>query len=278
MMQSTSLSRSFKRLNDQFSAKQIKANLQAQWLPLAFFVAWVFLMLAMPYLQRLDGGSALVLGLNASVLLQTGTVLTFLLPAWGVRRTSTAVATIALLSWSMEALGTATGLPFGNYHYTNRLHPQILHVPLLIPLAWLMMLPPAWAIARRLSGIWRGPTFVLASAAAITAWDLFLDPQMVAWQLWVWETPGGYFGIPWINFGGWLLTALLITVVVRPAPLPTGPMLLVYSTTWLLESVGLAFYFGLPGPALVGCGGMGLFVLAAWRGQPESRSAAKGSG
>jgi hypothetical protein len=50
----------------------------------------------------------------------------------------------------------------------------------LVPLAWLMMLPPAWAVARLVAG---GPgiAFILTAALAFTAWDLFLDPQMVAW-------------------------------------------------------------------------------------------------
>src|SRR5690606_41755819 len=29
--------------------------------------------------------------------------------------------------------------------------------------------------------------FILVSALALTVWDLFLDPQMVAWGFWIWE-------------------------------------------------------------------------------------------
>ena len=35
---------------------------------------------------------------------------------------------------------------------------------------------------------------------------------------WVWEVPGLYFGIPLINYAGWLLSAALLTVAVRPPP------------------------------------------------------------
>ncbi|MEZ4635217.1 MAG: carotenoid biosynthesis protein [Caldilineaceae bacterium] len=117
--------------------------------------------------------------------------------------------------------------------------------------------------------------FALFSGLAITAWDLFLDPQMVAWQLWVWETPGGYFGIPWVNYAGWLLTGVLITLVVRPAQLPVLPLIMVYVTTWLLESIGLAFFFGLPGPAAVGFVGMGVFVWAVVRRLMRSQADAE---
>jgi putative membrane protein len=86
---------------------------------------------------------------------------------------------------------------------------------------------------------------------------------MVAWGLWTWAKPGGYFGIPWQNYLGWLLAAALITVAVRPHELPTGPFMLIYVVTWLLEAIGLLFFWGLPGPALVGFVGMGSLIWLA---------------
>jgi putative membrane protein len=43
--------------------------------------------------------------------------------------------------------------------------------------------------------------------------------------------------------------------------------MLIYITTWLLESVGLFFFFDLRGPAIAGFLGMGIFVVAALWGQ-----------
>jgi putative membrane protein len=133
-------------------------------------------------------------------------------------------------------------------------------VPLLIPLAWLMMLPCAWAVAYQITGQSRGRQFMLVSALAFTAWDLFLDPQMVNWGYWVWEQPGGYFGIPWLNFGGWFLSAVGLTWLIRP-PAPPASLLVIYLLTWLLQTVGQLFFWQMPGPALVGFGGMGCFVV-----------------
>ena len=114
-----------------------------------------------------------------------------------------------------------------------------------------------------------GLAFAVWSGLALTAWDLFLDPQMTQWELWVWDQPGGYFGIPWVNYLGWFLGAALITAAMqfaaRPQELPERPLLAVYTLTWLLETVGLAAFWGLPGPALCGFVGMGVFVLLAWR-------------
>jgi lycopene beta-cyclase len=226
-------------------------------------VTWILVMVALPIIRSTTGERFFYNSVTFSVLVQATVVLVIVQNAWGWRRTLQMLLIVAVLTWLVEAIGSATGLPFGQYSYTDNLQPQLVHVPLIIPLAWFMMLPPAWAIAQALTKQ-RGLTFILISAAAFTAWDLFLDPQMVAWNLWVWEQPGGYFGIPWLNYLGWLLTAAVLTAVIRPHPLPLRPLLIIYTITWLLETIGLLLFWGLIGPALVGFAAMGLFVTLGW--------------
>ncbi len=167
-------------------------------------------------------------------------------------------------AWLIEWAGSKTGFIFGTYDYTNLFRPQLAGVPSIVPLAWLMMLPPAWAVSQALTRRTAGVAFLLASAVAFTAWDLFLDPQMVAWGAWVWPDGGGYFDIPWHNFAGWIAGALLLTALVRPRAVPVRPLLVVYSLTWALQSIGLGFFWQLPGPALCGFLVMGALMIAAW--------------
>jgi putative membrane protein len=146
-----------------------------------------------------------------------------------------------------------------------------------------MMLPPAWAAADLIIGTglrW----FALISGLAFTAWDLFLDPQMVRWNLWQWEdtprsTPKeegadlqrtkGYFGIPWSNYLGWWLTAWGLTALLGPTDFPMAPLFLIYVLTWFLEAFGQFVFWHWPGPAIGGLVGMGVFVIGAWsRGMP----------
>lgn len=47
--------------------------------------------------------------------------------------------------------------------------------------------------------------------------------------------------------------------------LPARPMIVIYTLTWLIETVGLVLFWGLYGPALAGFIGMGVFVVVAWR-------------
>jgi putative membrane protein len=86
----------------------------------------------------------------------------------------------------------------------------------------------------------------------------------------VWENPGGYFGIPWHNYLGWLVVSALMTLLLRPPKLPVLPLLLIYTVTWALETIGLLVFWGLPGPALVGFVVMGLLVVLAWSTSQES--------
>lgn len=226
--------------------------------------AWVLTMIAIPILRWTLGDGVLHWGVMLSVALLALAMIGALWAQWGGWTTGRLVVSVGILSWTLEWIGSTTGFPFGSYHYTPLLQPQIAGVPVLIPLAWLMMLPPAWAVASLIVGGRRDWRFVLVSAAAFTAWDLFLDPQMVGWGYWVWAAPGGYFGIPWVNFGGWMLGSALITSLVRPGQLSAPIFVTVYAITWFLQTVGQALFWQMPGPAVVGGVVMGVFLLWAY--------------
>lgn len=224
---------------------------------------WLLTMVSLPIANWIWGEAALRQGLVIAVILQAATAMLMLRLHWQWPRVIFTLMTIAGVTLLVEMVGARTGFPFGNYHYTALLQPQIQHVPLLIPLAWFMMLPPAWAVAYRYRH--NRILFATTSAGAITAWDLLLDPQMVQWGLWVWEQPGIYFGIPLLNYFGWFATAFLLTLLLKPNQLEKRPLLLIYTATWFLETFGLLFFWGLPGPALAGGAVMGVFVWLGWR-------------
>ncbi|MEM7134479.1 MAG: carotenoid biosynthesis protein [Chloroflexota bacterium] len=235
------------------------------------FGLWLLSMITLPILWWTWGDAILPWGASISVLLQGSTVAACLIARWGGAKVGLIGGVLLVGSWAAEWIGSSIGLPFGIYHYTDRLQPQVGAVPLLIPVAWFMMLPVAWAIAFRITGRSRGWYFVVISGLAFTAWDLYLDPQMVDWSFWEWAPQemlfGGYFGIPWLNYAGWALCAMLLTLlcttVVDLKPLPTGYLLAIYIAVWLLEAGGLSIIWGQPGPAFVGFVAMGIFVVLA---------------
>lgn len=116
-----------------------------------------------------------------------------------------------LISLSSEMLGTAVGVPFGAYHYTNGLGIKwFAHVPVLIPVSWYVMALPSYALATRwisINVVWR----ILAATALLVAWDLALDPAMSRLMpYWVWGNEGRYYGMPLLNLAGWYVTGLAL--------------------------------------------------------------------
>lgn len=228
-------------------------------------ILWVMTMISLPLVGWFMGQEYLLRGMSVGVVVQAVVVIVILYQAWGPRQTLITLMGIVILSFFAEFIGVRTGLPFGRYSYTLLLQPQIGAVPVLIPLAWMMMLPPAWGIAELITGkSSRTFSFILVSALAFTAWDLFLDPQMVGWDFWRWHTQGQYFGIPLLNYAGWLLVSACLTFVLAPQKLPSGALSLVYVVTWLLQTIGQGIFWHQPGPALYGFFGCGVFVLLAF--------------
>lgn len=167
-----------------------------------------------------------------------------------------------------EAVGVATGFPFGTYAYQHTLGPHLLGVPVVIPLAWTMMAWPAYLVGARLTS--SRPARVAVAAGALASWDLFLDPQMVDAGHWTWTDPApGLPGVPTVpltNFAGWALVALLLmavldrVVAVDPEPADAVPYGL-YLWTYFSSVLAHLAFFGLPASALWGGLGMGLIAL-----------------
>jgi uncharacterized membrane protein len=188
----------------------------------------------------------------------------------GVRTAATLLALVALTAVAFEAVGLATGVPYGSYRYSDALGPTLLGVPFLVPLAWLMMAWPSWLLAERLArpvrpGRRRG-TRIAAAAAIFAGWDVVLDPQMVQAGYWTWAHPRpGLPGIPTVpltNLAGWVLAGLvlmaLLDALVARTSLPGAPRigaaapLLALGWMTLGGALAHAGWLGLPGSAAWG--------------------------
>ena len=110
---------------------------------------------------------------------------------WGWARAALGAAVVGVTTAAVERVGTSTGVPFGRYRYTGRLQPEVAGVPVIVPLAWWSMAVPAREAAHGALGRWSTPARRVAlGAVALTAWDLFLDPQMTAEGFWRWSRGG----------------------------------------------------------------------------------------
>jgi uncharacterized membrane protein len=191
-----------------------------------------------------------------------------------------AAAAAFALGLAAEWSGTRAGLPFGAYRYTGLLRPAAGTVPLVVPLAWAAMGLPGYAAGAAVARTRAGR--IAVGAVALTAWDLFLDPQMIRNGFWRWAHPGPYQGVPLSNFAGWLLVSAALMAVfdglLRSNSRQITPhhpgLLAAYTVMAVMETVGFAviFHHG-RAIALAGALGMGIPAALAWgrrtRSQPE---------
>ncbi len=242
---------------------------------LLLFGIWILAMVSLPIWRWIFGDGAVPPAVSAGVYAQTLLVIVLTAGEMGWAPALGAALLVGFGGWLLEFVGSRTGVLFGRYEYTELMQPQIAHVPVVIPLAWIMMMAPSWAVAQLLVPDAGAFGFAIVAGGAFVAWDLFLDPQMVGWGLWTWHDGGSYFGIPWRNFVGWFVGAavlsFLVYVTVGPLSLPILPLFAVYVVTWLLETIGQTFFWNLRGSAAIGFLGMGLFVaLVAFTGAAEA--------
>ena len=179
----------------------------------------------------------------------------------GARTGAVVLLAVAATAVLFEAVGLATGFPYGTYTYSDGLGPTLLGVPFLVPSAWLMMAWPSRLLAERLAA--GRAVRVLVAAGVFAAWDVVLDPQMVQAGYWTWAHPRpglpGIDTVPLTNLAGWLLAGgvlmvLLDLLVARtagagPPRVGAGAPLLVLGWMTLGGALAHAGWLNLPGSA-----------------------------
>ncbi len=117
-------------------------------------------------------------------------------------------ALIAVLAFGIEAIGVATGWPFGEYEYVTALGPQLIRTPILIGLLWLLLLSGALYWMNRITS---NRFFQVAGAAGLmTGIDILIEPVAIELQYWTWYGAD----VPLSNYLGWFGTALLLSAIV----------------------------------------------------------------
>ncbi|CDO86621.1 carotenoid biosynthesis protein [Mycobacterium triplex] len=171
--------------------------------------------------------AAVVMAVRPSLAAQAGAaqmaflVLFVIVHAWlgySARGMAAFVVIAGVVAFALEAIGVATGFPFGSY--THHLPgPKPLGVPPVAIAGWIMFGWLAWALARVIlrpfasvvvGGAERFTTPIVATFI-LGGYDLVYDPIGATAHDWYsYDHPTGALGVPLTNFLGWLLTGWLI--------------------------------------------------------------------
>jgi len=191
-------------------------------------------------------------------------IVLFALPSlWAVRRWlgwrdgAIFFGVLGLYALAIETSAIITGFPYGHFAYAEHLGYRIFgYAPWTVAFAWTPLALGAYAIARNISGS-RIARLILVPVL-LTLFDVVLDPGAVYLGFWKYPEGGWFYGVPWSNFAGWLLSgfigAVLIEVMVarfRPL-LPTPVQLSISSIFTVFFWAVFAFFASMEEPALLG--------------------------
>jgi len=188
---------------------------------------------------------------SALAILLFSTPVLFGAVAWlGARRGVALVVGLGLYALVFESVAITTGVPYGRFGYSEVLGPRLFGLaPVTVLLAWTPLILGCLAVTRR---SWQAVVLVVVC-------DLVLDPAAVRLGFWAWDQPGPYYGVPLVNFLGWVVSGSVAVLALRRLPRPLPGLLA--RNLWLVIVFWTAVnaWFGQWLPVLVG-----LALVAAW--------------
>ncbi|WP_135365575.1 bisanhydrobacterioruberin hydratase [Halosimplex halophilum] len=187
------------------------------------------------------------------------------------RRATAALLALAAYAYGIEFVGVSTGWPYGAFEYGVALGPMLGGVPLALPVFFFPLVLNSYLLCLLLLGdLARSPWVRLpVVVATVVGIDLVLDPGAVALGFWTYDGGGAFYGVPWSNYAGWVLSAAVAVAAfdwgldreALLARLDACPFMLddMVSFVILWGGVNAAFGNWLP-VALAGLFGLGLAV------------------
>jgi bisanhydrobacterioruberin hydratase len=171
----------------------------------------------------------------------------------GPLRATLSLLALSSLAYAIEAIGVATGLPYGTFYYGDALGPRLAGiVPYLLPLSYAPLVvgavAAAWGTRLRL-------LHILYATLLLVWMDAVLDPGAASLSFWVWPQGGVYYGVPLSNYAGWLLSGALATALLLAAGRwseTPRPALLDSATIATSFWTGVAVLSGMVIPTLLG--------------------------
>ena len=131
------------------------------------------------------------------------------------RKATVALGIVTAYAYGIELLGVATGWPYGAFEYGVSLGPMLLDaVPVGLPVFFFPLVLNSYLLCLLLLGERTHNPLVRLPAviATVLLMDLVLDPAAVSLGFWAYDAGGAYYGVPWSNYAGWVLSATVASI------------------------------------------------------------------
>jgi putative membrane protein len=164
---------------------------------------------------------------------------------------------LSIYAMTIETIAIITGFPYSNFHYTDLIGFKIMgYTPYTVPFAYVPLFLGCFYLAS-LNTLNKWKIIILSTFLVLLA-DMVLDPAAVALNFWIYDSPGVFYGVPLMNFLGWILTGFLSSLITLyflkdniddmniPSSLISSLFLIL--TFWSAACI----YLGLIIPALIG--------------------------
>ncbi len=167
------------------------------------------------------------------------------------KRIAVTLVALSVFALGIEATSILTGFPYSRFVYGDMIGGRVSGlVPWTVPFAWVPLVIGAPA---RLSTLRKHPLFFLFCGIYLMAIDLLLDPAAVKLGFWTYQYGSAYYDVPLQNFGGWVMTGTLASIVWtfafrRQIVAPLVSTLFLTCAFWS----SVCFFKGLYIPAVIG--------------------------
>jgi putative membrane protein len=162
---------------------------------------------------------------------------------------------LSIFAISLESIAIVTGFPYGRFSYGGGLGPKLFDLaPPAIFWAWVPMVIGAYESVKSNFGT---KFLIFYTAIFLVVADLVIDPAAFTLRVWIWEEEGFFYGVPWQNFGGWLMSGLIGAYVYhRTIKLKKNlryyPLLQISLLYTMIFWTGISFWKSLIFPFLIG--------------------------
>jgi len=189
------------------------------------------------------------------------------------RRAAIGLGLLTAYAYAIEFVGATTGVPYGEFAYGIDLGPMLFGlVPLGLPIFFIPLVVNAYLLVGLLLGEHADarPVRLASVIGLVVGMDLVLDPGAVALGFWSYSAGGAggaFYGVPWSNYAGWVLSATVAVVLLDAAFDRAGLAARLATCEFMLDDLvsfvilwgAINAYFGQIVPAaLAGLLGLGL--------------------